>query len=77
MNLHSTRKHMPSFGLPIFVALLCLCTVGVASAQIDTVREWTDSTGQFKVKAKLLEVKDGIAFLESADGRTLKFQSAA
>ncbi|XZE54370.1 SHD1 domain-containing protein [Planctomycetaceae bacterium SH139] len=55
--------------------VLCLLSPVGVSAQ-DSVREWTDSTGRFKVKASLLEVVDGNAMLRGADGRTLKIPLA-
>lgn len=55
--------------------VLCLLSPVGVSAQ-DSLREWTDSTGRFKVKASLLEVVDGVAMLRGADGRTLKIPLA-
>jgi len=40
------------------------------------MRTWTDTSGQFSVKAKLLEVTDGSVFLRRADGKKLKIPAA-
>ncbi|MBL8888821.1 MAG: PQQ-binding-like beta-propeller repeat protein [Planctomycetaceae bacterium] len=58
----------------IAVAWLFACQIGLA--QTDAPREWTDSTGKFKVTATLIEVKDGTAFLKGKDGKTLKIPVA-
>jgi outer membrane protein assembly factor BamB len=42
---------------------------GRAPAQ--AVRTWTDSTGQYKLRAKLVDVADGNVRLEKADGRVI------
>lgn len=41
-------------------------------AESTDAREWSDSTGTFKVVAQLIEVKDGAAFLRTNEGKTLK-----
>ena len=43
-----------------------------SSVAANDVRIWTDSTGKFKIQAKLLEVKDGNVILEKNDGTTIK-----
>ncbi|XZE44274.1 SHD1 domain-containing protein [Pirellulaceae bacterium SH467] len=50
------------------VALLAPMSI----AQSNSMREWSDSTGTYKIQASLIEVKDGIAFLKTNDGKTLK-----
>ncbi len=44
----------------------------VAWAQSDGQREWSDATGKFKVVGRLIEVKDGVVFLENGEGKTLR-----
>ena len=41
-------------------------------AQVEEPREWSDSTGNFKVTATLIEVKDGNVFLKTTQGKTIK-----
>lgn len=41
-------------------------------AQSDSMREWSDSTGNFSITAKLLEMRDGTVYLENEQGKTLK-----
>lgn len=48
-------------------ALLACSLVSAAFAQ-EEARIWTDSTGTFKVKAKLIAVENGVAKLEKEDG---------
>ena len=57
--------------LPFFFHCL-LAASSVALGQTNAAREWTDSTGQFKVTATLVEVKDGKAYLRTADGKTMR-----
>ncbi len=55
------------------VAMLAVCImVSQSFAQSSATREWSDSTGTFKIVASLIEVKDGAAFLKTAEGKTLK-----
>ena len=63
----SNKSRVHAIG--VFVYLLLLTTT---HAQMDESREWTDSTGRFKVTAKLREVQDDSVFLITDDGRTLK-----
>ncbi len=46
------------------------------AAQADAEREWTDATGKFKVVGRLIEVKDGVAFIKTEEGKTLKIPVA-
>jgi hypothetical protein len=39
-------------------------------------RQWSDSTGTFKITASLVEVKDNVAFLKTAEGKTLRIPVA-
>lgn len=63
-----------SYRFPLFVlGLLAVCwssLPGTCLAQSE--REWTDSTGKFKITASLVEVRDKVAFLKTADGKTMK-----
>ena len=52
------------FGLCALCALLLVGTISAA-------REWTDSTGTFKVEAELVAVRAGKAILSKADGSVL------
>lgn len=61
--------------------LLCIFAVamivaGTATADESAMREWTDITGRFKINARLVEVRDGIAFLENSSGQTIKIPAA-
>jgi small-conductance mechanosensitive channel len=37
-----------------------------------TVRTWSDATGQFRVEAELVEIKDATAVLKKSDGKLLQ-----
>lgn len=54
----------------LFLFLFCIASATCVSAQ--EMREWSDSTGKFKIQAKFIEVKDGIAWLENEAGKTIK-----
>ncbi len=60
------------FGYPILVIAVCSSH---AAAQTEA-REWSDLTGNFKITATLIEVKDGHVFLKSAEGKTIKIPVA-
>lgn len=49
---------------------------GTAVGDDSAIREWTDSTGRFKINARLVEVRDGVAFLENASGQTIKIPAS-
>ncbi|MEZ6135685.1 MAG: SHD1 domain-containing protein [Pirellulaceae bacterium] len=51
---------------------LTLACMGGSSLLADELREWSDSTGRFKITAKLIEVRDGVAILENAEGKSMK-----
>lgn len=57
-----------------FVAAICLLTTTslVSSTEAQQSREWTDSSGKFSVTATLVQVRDGVAFLKSDEGKTFK-----
>jgi hypothetical protein len=63
------HSRMPSMVRSLLMLVLCAST---ACAQSDDAREWIDSTGTHKIVASLIEVNDGVAFLKSKDGKTLK-----
>jgi hypothetical protein len=48
-----------AFGIPAF-------------ADDAAMREWTDISGRFRINARLIEVRDGTAFLENTSGQTIK-----
>ena len=54
----------------IAITMLVLC--GGVFAQDAAVREWSDSTGRFKVRASLMEQRDGDVYIKSIDGKTMK-----
>ncbi|MFK8115386.1 MAG: SHD1 domain-containing protein [Rubripirellula sp.] len=56
-----------------FVIALSLSVVTLAQ---DETREWSDSTGRFKIVGRLIEVVDGSALIEDISGKTLKIQVA-
>jgi hypothetical protein len=61
------RKLMVS--LTTLLAVLSLAaSVQAAEAQL---RTWTDFTGQYRVRAELVEVKDGRVWLKKVDGSTV------
>jgi len=47
---------------------MCLLLLGLFSATAAEVREWSDSTGKFKIKAKLVAQDKGKVTLEKEDG---------
>lgn len=54
-------------------ALLAACLLHAPTyAQSNAPREWTDSTGTYKIQASLIEVKEGNAFLQDINGKTIK-----
>ncbi|GAB5403696.1 MAG: hypothetical protein Aurels2KO_19270 [Aureliella sp.] len=55
------------------VSLMCIVAwVSTASLVEAQMREWSDATGRFKISAKLVEIKDNVAYLENDQGKTLK-----
>lgn len=53
--------------------LLAACLLHAPTfAQSNAPREWTDSTGTYKIQASLIEVKEGNAFLQDSNGKTIK-----
>ncbi|QEG41680.1 SHD1 domain-containing protein [Roseimaritima ulvae] len=67
MNIYRYRT---LHGMRWLLAVLVLATGSLAAD--DAVREWTDSTGRFKVTGKLLEVQDGNVLLENSQGKKLR-----
>jgi SLA1 homology domain 1, SHD1 len=61
---------------PIYAVILGILWHTVGFAQLDEEREWSDSTGKFKIVAKLVEVKDGFAYLKTSSGKTTKIPVA-
>ena len=59
--------------LALFTGLIF---VSFATAQDDfkSPRTWTDQSGKFSVKAKLIKFEKGIAYLEKQDGTTLEVE---
>lgn len=68
MNMHGVRMVLGP--MPWLIASLLLATSSLAAD--DAVREWTDSTGRFKVTGKLLEVQDGNALIENSQGKKMR-----
>ncbi|TWT92430.1 SHD1 domain-containing protein [Stieleria varia] len=69
-----------SCGTPclLFAAVVLLSAIGIpvtCSAQ-DTMREWSDATGRFKVTASLVSVVDGVATIRNSDGKTMRIPVA-
>jgi hypothetical protein len=52
--------------------LLIVFLVGSSFGVADEPRQWTDSTGKFRITATLFELRDGTVYLKSGDGKTLK-----
>lgn len=75
VNILPANSHT---GLPVvcklpFLFLAMVATFACSSfAFSQSQREWTDSSGKFKIVGTLLEVKDGNVFLKSKDGKTVK-----
>jgi WD40 repeat protein len=62
---------MTRFSLALSTLLVCF--IGSACfAQLTEPREWVDSTGKNKVVATFIEVKDGVVYLKTARGKTIK-----
>lgn len=74
MKSHSSGKAFMSPRVASMIVLSCLACFSFAQAT--NLREWSDSTGTFKVVAQLIEVKDGAAFLRTTEGKTLKIPLA-
>lgn len=57
----------------LFTSILlgCLSAV-VAWGQADDLRQWSDSTGRFKIQATLVEMRDDNVYLKTGDGKTMK-----
>ncbi|MCA9012910.1 MAG: PQQ-binding-like beta-propeller repeat protein [Planctomycetaceae bacterium] len=62
---------MTKFSLALVILLICF-TGSACFAQLTKPREWVDSTGKNKVVATFIEVKDGIVYLKTARGKTIK-----
>ncbi len=62
------------YRLVIFLSILL--TSPALALQTGEMRQWSDSTGRFKITAKLVEVSDGNAILESDAGKTLRIPVA-
>jgi hypothetical protein len=43
-----------------------------ALAQLEGSREWTDSTGRFKIVGEFVEIQDGVVFIRNPEGKTVK-----
>ncbi|TWU10020.1 SHD1 domain-containing protein [Allorhodopirellula heiligendammensis] len=69
MNIALVR---PSVFIMVFLSLYA-ATIGYSQ---EAVREWTDSTGRFKITGSLLEVTDGNAMIKNSDGKTLRIPIA-
>lgn len=54
------------------VATVLMALAAMAPINAQDVREWTDSTGRFKINGSLIEVKDDVAYLRTDDGKTIK-----
>ncbi len=58
-------------------ALVILASLSINGvAQVNESREWSDSTGNFKITATLIETKDGNVFLKTVQGKTIKIPLA-
>ena len=67
---------LPNQKLRVGLCFLMASFASLTLAQTSEMREWTDSTGKFTITAKLLEVKDGDAYLENEAGKTIKIPIA-
>lgn len=63
---------LASFVVAAAVIGFGLANAPAASAQ--EVRTWTDNTGEFKIRAKLVTVKDGVVTLQDEDGSNLEIE---
>lgn len=59
--------------LLVTVSLSLVCSTLVPAAD-DDVRTWSDTTGKFKIKAKLVGVEEGTVTLEKEDGSQLEIE---
>ena len=55
----------------LLVSIVLLLTITVDNA---TAREWSDSTGQFKIEAELVDVRDGTVRLRREDGTVISVE---
>ncbi|MCO8123259.1 SHD1 domain-containing protein [Stieleria sp. TO1_6] len=58
--------------LVLIVVNCCACLAATPSYSQESTREWTDSTGRFKITGTLLEVSDGNAMIKNTDGKTIR-----
>lgn len=66
------RKRLKVTARVLIVCGWLLCGSAPAWAQLDSEREWADTSGKFKVVGSLVEVKDGVALIKNAEGKILK-----
>ncbi len=60
----------------LLIVALATCWPSILNAQNNAQRTWSDSTGKFTIIGSLIEVKDGDAYLKTADGKTMKIPVA-
>lgn len=68
---------MPANPMTTRTASTIFCTFVIVSfsallAAAQEFREWSDSTGRFKINAKLIEIRDSLVFLEDSSGKSYK-----
>src|SRR5256885_1360485 len=57
---------------PIVVGVLLACLMGLLGLlSLAEGREWTDTTGKFKIEAELVAVRNGKVILEKPDGSVI------
>ncbi|HPM80103.1 MAG TPA: PQQ-binding-like beta-propeller repeat protein [Candidatus Anammoximicrobium sp.] len=62
---------LPKLSLSLVTLLAVLSLAAGVQAADAQVRTWTDSTGQYRVRAAFLELKDGRVWLKKMDGSTV------
>lgn len=54
------------------VALMLFTAISQSSLFAQNgIREWSDSTGKHKIKGRLVEVRDGVAYLKTSEGKSV------
>lgn len=54
---------------------MCMCCLGAEPA-VDAVRDWTDATGKYSIKAAFVQFKDGKIHLKLVNGKVIALSSS-
>ncbi len=76
INSRGYLMHMRQIAAAIFLAIVCFSNCQFAVAQQSEFRTWTDNTGQYTVRAKLLQVIGDQVELQKSHGSTIRLPLA-